>query len=202
MSCRTCQHTAPCSSCRPRRRAHRRPFGALEATCSGKYKDLVRNGKGGYLDKPCANESDSQWYCNQSDADAWMITADDLFAKVRSAWNQTAGGGFVIPAPIKAYIVALETDYCDADDKGVCVTFKLPASSWYDVNHNAKASIAIAKWCSRAACALELLDQVRGGAGLPVEQQQKNTPTPPLLGLGSTAMWIGGGLLLLLLLRR
>jgi len=200
MSCNTCNPSR--CACRPRRRGRRaRFFGAIESTCTGKYKGLVRNGVGGHLDKPCANAADIQLYCNQADADAWMVTADDLFNKVRSAWNQTGGGGFRIPTPVREYITALQRDYCEADDKGVCTKFKLPGSSWWDVAANSAASVTIAKWCNRAACALELLDQVRGGGGLPVEVPQENDPILPG-GWGSLPLLAGAALLLLVVMRR
>jgi len=135
-----------------------------------------------------------------------MVTADLLFGKVRSAWNYTVGQGATIPPAVKAYIVALENDYCDASDKGVCVTYKLPSSSWWNLEANAKASLAIARWCARAACALELLDKVMKGGGLPVEAPPKPDPSIDVPKVAAAIGWLpyvaGAALVVLLLARR
>lgn len=176
-------------------------FAGLEATCTGKYNALVNNGAGGNLDKPCKGELGVQLYCNQGDADAWIITADALFAKVRSTWNFVVGKGATIPPAVRVYITALERDYCEADDKGVCVTYKLPTSSWWNVEQNSRTSLEIARWCSRAACALELLDMV-GSGGLPVETPPNPKPSIDLPGMTGWLPWAAGAALLLLFLRR
>lgn len=142
--------------------------------CTGKYQNLVTNGLGGTLDNPCG------LYCNNNDVNAWNVTAADLFAKVRAAWNATAPL-FLIPKETRDFITALERDYCDADEYGVCVKYNLPQASIFDISANMQAALVISKWCSRAACALELLDQARGDEGLPTEMPP--TP-PPSAGLG------------------
>lgn len=161
--------------------------------CTGKYKDLVKNGFGGTLDKPCANAMNVQIYCNQPDVDAWNATAWDLFNRVRHDWNIT-NKAVAIPVEVVDYITALENDYCVTDSDGQCITFKLPESSWYDVNWNATASVTIAKWCARATCAIELLDNVRGWQA-PVEPTQDNTDLPEdvAAGIGGVVKDVGEG---------
>lgn len=156
----------------------------MEATCTGKYSALVTNGIGGTLDMPCS------LYCNSADVAAWRTAAEDMFRKVRSAWNATAKD-HAIPQAVIDYVTAFEADYCNADPNGQCVQYKLPEGSWYDITENLKASVAIAKWISRGACALELLDQVRGSS-LPVEAPPKPPPPviPPLPSLPSLGSWV------------
>ena len=144
--------------------------------CTGKYKDLVKNGLGGTLDKPCANALNVQVYCNQPDVDAWNAVAWDLFKRVRHEWNVT-NKAVAIPVEVADYITALENDYCESDEGGQCVKYLLPESSWYDYNWNATAATTIARWCSRATCALEILENVRGWQA-PVEPTQESYELP------------------------
>lgn len=141
--------------------------------CTGRYQDLARNGLGGSVDSPCSNNLGFQVYCNQPDVDAWTATAWDLWKRVRAKWNDTFAV-VTIPPEIVDYITSLEKDYCTAGSDGQCETYLLPESSWYNINWNAQAAATISKWCARAACALELLDNARGIEG-PKEQTQENT---------------------------
>jgi|JI9StandDraft_1071089.scaffolds.fasta_scaffold14773_4 hypothetical protein len=160
--------------------------------CTGRYNDLVRNGIGGNLNKVCANDWDIQLYCNQPDVDTWNAAATSLFHRVRAEWNATAKE-MVIPPEVVNYITQLEKDYCTTDSEGYCEKFWLPESSWYDVSWNAQAAATIAKWCARAACALELLDNVRN-VEAPLESGQENTELPEAVaeGLGDLAGGLGG----------
>jgi hypothetical protein len=153
--------------------------------CTGKYKDLVKSGLGGTLDKPCANALNVQIYCNQPDVDAWNAVAWDLFKRVRHEWNVT-NKAVTIPIEVADYITALDNDYCETNSDGQCVTYKLPESSWYDVNWNATAATTIARWCSRATCALEILENVRGWQA-PVEPTQENYELPEEAAQGAGA---------------
>lgn len=161
--------------------------------CTGKYNGLARNGLGGSIDQPCANDLGIQIYCNAPDVDAWEATAWELKKRVRAEWNATVKSGKPIPDQVTNYITQLENDYCEADAEGSCVTYKLPTSSWYDINYNAQAAVIYSKWCSRAACALEILDNVREIEG-PVEGTQTNTDTGLGEGLGDALGGIGEGL--------
>lgn len=147
------------------------PNNVLE--CTGRYNGLVRNGLGGTLDKPCANTWGVQLYCDAADVDAWGSTAEELFHRLRGQWNATVKTA-AIPPEVEAYITQIESDYCTSDADGVCTKYWLPESSWWDSGWNAKAAGTIAKWCSRVACALELLDNVRGIEG-PVEATSQNS---------------------------
>jgi hypothetical protein len=162
--------------------------------CTGKYKDLVKNGLGGTLDKPCANALNIQIYCNQPDVDAWNAVAWDLFKRVRHEWNVT-NKAVTIPVEVADYITALDNDYCETDSDGQCVKYRLPESSWYDVNWNATAATTIARWCSRATCALEILENVRGWQA-PVEptQESYDLPEEAAQGAGGVAKDIGEGI--------
>ena len=162
--------------------------------CTGKYKDLVKNGLGGTLDKPCANALNIQIYCNQPDVDAWNAVAWDLFKRVRHEWNVT-NKAVTIPVEVADYITALDNDYCETDSDGQCVKYRLPESSWYDVNWNATAATSIARWCSRATCALEILENVRGWQA-PVEptQESYDLPEEAAQGAGGVAQDIGEGI--------
>ena len=162
--------------------------------CTGKYKDLVKNGLGGTLDKPCANALNIQIYCNQPDVDAWNAVAWDLFKRVRHEWNVT-NKAVTIPVEVADYITALDNDYCETDSDGQCVKYRLPESSWYDVNWNATAATTIARWCSRATCALEILENVRGWQA-PVEptQESYDLPEEAAQGAGGVAQDIGEGI--------
>jgi hypothetical protein len=160
-------------------------------TCTGRYSGLARNGIGGNLNKPCGNDWDIQLYCNQADVDAWRTTAESLFHRVRAEWNATAKA-HTIPTEVATYITQMENEYCSADADGLCVKYWLPESSWWDVNWNAQASSAIAKWCARAACALELLDNVRDIQG-PIEATQENTEISPDIAEGIGAVGKGLG---------
>jgi len=162
--------------------------------CTGKYKDLVKNGLGGTLDKPCANALNVQIYCNQPDVDAWNAIAWDLFKRVRHEWNVT-NKAVAIPVEVADYITALENDYCESDEGGQCVKYLLPESSWYDNNWNATAATTIARWCSRATCALEILENVRGWQA-PVEPTQESyeLPEEAAQGAGGVVQDVGAGL--------
>lgn len=162
--------------------------------CTGKYKNLVKNGFGGTLDKPCANALNVQIYCNQPDVDAWNALAWDLFKRVRHEWNVT-NKAVAIPVEVADYITALENDYCEADSDGQCIKYKLPESSWYDINWNATAAVTIARWCSRATCALEILENIRGWQA-PVEptQESYDLPEEAAQGAGSVVQDVGEGL--------
>ena len=165
-----------------------RGFGAIEAQCSGRYAALVNNGIGGTINQPCANAAGVQLYCNDADVAAWNGVAWDLFGRVRRAWNDTASAGFQIPPLVKEYITALENDFCESGPDGVCVTYKLPQGSWFNIAENATAATAIMRWCSRAACALELLDQVRG-IKPPLETTPEHVPLlPGMPGFGGLSM--------------
>lgn len=168
---------------------------SIEASCTGKYKALVTNGIGGTLDRPCGA------YCNSADVEAWRTAAEDMFARVRRAWNQTAPY-HTIPKATVDYIAALENDYCTTGPDGLCVTSKLPESSWYNITTNLKASLEIARWMSRGACALELLDQARGQE-LPQElpPEPKSQLPIPDFGVSNSLPWILlGGLVVVLVL--
>lgn len=191
MTRRRCTCHGRCARCR------RGAFGALEATCTGKYSSQVTNGIGGTLDMPCS------MYCNSADVAAWRTAAEDMFRKVRSAWNTTAKET-AIPQVVIDYVTAFERDYCNATPEGQCVQYKLPEGSWYDITANLQASTAIARWMSRGACALELLEQVRGST-IPVEAPPK--PPPPVIppiNLPALGSWIlpAAAIGLVLLLRR
>lgn len=162
--------------------------------CTGKYKDLVKNGLGGTLDKPCANALNIQIYCNQPDVDAWNAVAWDLFKRVRHEWNVTIKA-VAIPVEVADYITALDNDYCETDSDGQCVTYRLPESSWYDVNLNATAAVTIARWCSRATCALEILENVRGWEA-PIEPTQESyeLPEEASQGAGGVIQDVGEGI--------
>lgn len=162
--------------------------------CTGKYKDLVKNGLGGTLDKPCANALNIQIYCNQPDVDAWNAVAWDLFKRVRHEWNVT-NKAVTIPVEVADYITALDNDYCETDSDGQCVKYRLPESSWYDVNWNATAATSIARWCSRATCALEILENVRGWQA-PVEptQESYDLPEEAAQGAGGVVQDVGEGI--------
>jgi hypothetical protein len=160
--------------------------------CTGRYDELVNNGIGGTLDKPCSNAWGIQLYCNDTDVETWLATAASLFTRVRAEWNATAKEGKVIPPEVVNFVTQLENDYCKTSD-GYCETFWLPESSWYDVVWNTKAAATIAKWCARAACALELLDNVRA-IEAPIESAPENTDVSEDLaeGLGGLAEGLGG----------
>lgn len=162
--------------------------------CTGRYKDLARNGFGGSVASPCANNYGLQIYCNQPDVDSWNAVAWDLYRRVRAAWNDT-NRDVVIPTEIVDYITTLENDFCEQDSDGQCVKYLLPESSWYNVNWNAQAAATISKWCARAACALELLDNARNIQG-PVEEVQENSEIASDLakGVGGAIGGIGGAI--------
>jgi len=160
----------------------------------------VKNGIGGTLDQPCANAAGWQFYCNSSDVQAWAAVAWELFTRVRTAWNDTARTGFQIPQSVTDYVTALEKDYCEPGPDGQCAVYKLPQGNWYDVAENAAAAAAHARWCSRAACALELLDNVRGTKP-PIETTPEHVPwlpdlpslgggALPMLALAALALWL------------
>ena len=164
----------------------------MDLTCTGKYDQLARNGLGGNVDAPCANNLGIQLYCNAPDVDAWSAKSWELFNRVRREWND-AIQRVEIPPEVRNYVEGLEKDYCHADETGKCVTFLLPESSWWDVNHNAQAAAIHASWCSRAACALELLDKIREFQG-PTESGQENSDVLDEVGdgLGGLADGLGG----------
>ena len=141
--------------------------------CTGRYNSLVRNGLGGTIDKPCANSWNLQFYCDKTDVEAWLNTAETLKARLRAEWNDTARR-FVIPPEVVNYVTNVENEYCDSDEYGVCTKKWLPEPSWIDTGWNQTASATIAKWCARSACALEILDNVRNLEG-PVEAAQQNS---------------------------
>lgn len=165
------------------------PKNVLE--CTGRYNGLVRNGFGGNLDRPCANDWDLQLYCNTADVDTWNDTAATLFTRVRAEWNATAKQ-MAIPPEVENYITQLEKDYCTNDSEGYCEKYWLPESSWWDIAWNAQAAVTIAKWCARAACALELLDNVRDIES-PIESTQENTEIVEEIaeGIGAVGEGIG-----------
>jgi hypothetical protein len=159
--------------------------------CTGRYNGLVRNGIGGSLDQPCANSLGVQLYCNQTDVDAWNDTAFGLYVRVRSEWNATAKA-HTIPPEVEQYVTSLETDYCTPNAEGQCETYWLPESSWWDTAWNSQASALIAKWCARAACALELLDNVRN-IEAPIESTQQNAELDEHLAKGAGKLGEGLG---------
>src|SRR5688572_20225426 len=159
--------------------------------CTGRHNGLVRNGLGGSLDQPCANNLGVQLYCNQADVDAWNDTAYGLFVRVRADWNFTNKMAS-IPPEVEHYVTLLEKDYCTPNSEGHCETYWLPESSWYDVAWNAQASAIIAKWCARAACAIELLENVRNVEG-PVESAQQNAELDEHLAKGAGELAGGVG---------
>lgn len=174
-------------------------MGAVGLQCSGRYAALVKNGIGGTLDKPCANDWGYQLYCNHPDVTAWNSVAWDLFTRVRRAWNETVRQGFTIPPEVHEYVTNLERDYCTTGPDGQCVEYKLPSGSWWNINENVGAATTIARWCARAACALELLDHVRG-IRPPVEETPQHKPpweglgaavgSLPMLALAVFALWM------------
>lgn len=182
MTCVPCM-TGPhrCGQCGPR------PMGAApDISCTGRYAALVNNGIGGTLDQPCANAAGWQLYCNEPDVEAWHATAWDLFVRVRRAWNVTVAEVGAVPPLVKEFVTALEVDYGTSSADGT-ITTKLPGASFWNPTENAKASSVIAHWCSRAACALELLENVRGVRG-PVESTPEHVPIIPGFGLGGISM--------------
>ncbi len=176
-----------------------RALGATEIQCTGRYAHLINNGIGGTLDKPCANDWGVQLYCNQPDVTAWNSVAWDLFMRVRRSWNEAANQGIQVPPQVREYITNLEKDYCETGPDGTCAVYKLPSGSWWNINENVGAATAIARWCARAACALELLDNVRG-IKPPVEDTPQHTPpwgglgaavgSLPMLALAAFAIWM------------
>ena len=177
-------------------------MGAIEAACTGKYADLVKNGIGGTLNQPCSNAAGLQLYCNEPDVTAWHARAWDLFTRVRRAWNlavDEARGP--IPPLVRQYIEALERDYGDVAPDGT-ITVKLPGASLWNPSANATAAAAVAGWCSRAACALELLDGVRG-VSPPVETTPEHQPwLPGLPGFGGISLVVLAAVALWLLARQ
>lgn len=140
------------------------------------------------MNAPCGTGVMGYSYCNDADVTAWNSVAWDLFKRVRTAWNDTVGKGHAIPPVVKAYIESLEQDYCEAGPDGVCKVYKLPTGSWLDIQKNMSDATAIARWCSRAACSLELLDNVQG-IKPPLEQTPVVEPFfPSLQGFGSFSM--------------
>lgn len=140
-----------------------------------------------------------QLYCNDVDTNAWRDTAATLKARVRAAWNDAARRG-VIPPEIYEFVTLLEKEYCDADADGVCQVYHLPEASIHPIlgfGRNAAACSQISAWCQRAACAVELLDQVRGFKGPAIPVPPKG---PDLIPGGNWGLWIGIGLVAVVVL--
>ena len=77
---------------------------------------------------------------------------------------------------------------------------------WLEVSvttsaENAEAATTISRWCSRAACALELIENARGVKG-PVENAQQNKPWTPGSSVVTVALVVLGGAALVAVLGR
>lgn len=174
--------------------ATRRPLGEVAAECGSRYLHLVNNGVGGTLKSPCRGESGVQIYCSDTDVNAWLASADHMFALVRTAWNAVAVANPAAAAALRPSVTRYEEEFCEADDKGVCTKILLPGGSWNPITGfawNAQAAIKIAAHVANGACQLEQLNDALQSAGVKPE----NVPIQPAGGGGGSIPDAAGGIL-------
>lgn len=153
------------------------------------------------MDDPCPTTGPD--YCNDVDVKQWVSLSKELKTRLRTTWNEVAAE-VPIPKQVAAYVTAVEKDFCDADENWVCVKYHLEPDhlTWNPLNvgENAAAIGDIIKWCGRAVCAIELLEDIGGNKG-PIEPAPKPKPWFDFdFSGGMGPLMIGGGVVVALLL--
>lgn len=179
-------------------------FGAepmpLGGYCGERFAQRVSASGGRTASKPCDPpfmHTLMHITCNPGDAQAWFVSGKNLFADVRSAWNQLIAGENEIQdwtesRKIREYITTYETQW------------QALASAWpwtFRTEYSGEVD-AFKTNMKRGACALQLLDEAsqavrkKGGNVAPVPEPHGTDESQqsmwPLIVIGVVLLLAGG----------